>query len=352
MWNKFTLTILLSTLSILAILSSLTSTYAQENVQEIYQIPETAKGPEIPSKGYLVEEIKDNLFWVTDGIYNTMFMVTNNGVIAVDAPPSIGENYLKAISEVTEKPITHLIYSHAHLDHIGASGIFPENITIIAHEKTLTELENAKNVAMNKSSVPKLPTDIFTNNYTLQIGNQILQLDHHGNNHMGGNTFIYAPNQKVLMLVDVIFPGWVPFPYLAVSKDIAGYIETHDIVLNNYDFEKFVGGHLTRLGTVDDVIVQKEFISDLKEAASNANRVVSLNDIAQQVGSFDNPWLIFSEYINAVNEKCEKDMLEKWENKLGGAREVMLTHCFTMTEEERIDPTVQALLQNSSFVTK
>ena len=33
------------------------------------------------------------------------------------------------------------------------------------------------------------------------------------------------------MLVDIIFPGWVPFPYLAVSKDIAGYIKAHDIVL-------------------------------------------------------------------------------------------------------------------------
>jgi hypothetical protein len=42
----------------------------------------------------LVEEIRDGLFWVTDGAYNTMFLVTNEGVVAVDAPPSIGKNYL------------------------------------------------------------------------------------------------------------------------------------------------------------------------------------------------------------------------------------------------------------------
>ena len=59
-------------------------------------------------------------------------------------------------------------------------------------------------------------------NYTLQIGNKTLQLDYYGDNHLPGNIFIYAPKQKVLMLVDVIFPGWVPFPYLAVVKDIAG----------------------------------------------------------------------------------------------------------------------------------
>ena len=86
------------------------------------QIPESAKGPAIPEKGYLVEEIRDNLYWVTDGSYNTMFLVTDEGVVAIDAPPSIGQNYLKAIAEVTDKPVTYVIYSHAHLDHIGAAG--------------------------------------------------------------------------------------------------------------------------------------------------------------------------------------------------------------------------------------
>ena len=62
------------------------------------------------------------MYWVTDGSYNTMFLVTDKGVVAVDAPPSIGKNYLKAIAEVTNKPVTYVIYSHAHLDHIGAQG--------------------------------------------------------------------------------------------------------------------------------------------------------------------------------------------------------------------------------------
>jgi hypothetical protein len=51
------------------------------------QIPETAKGPAIPSeKGYLVQEIGDQLYSVSDGSYNTMFMVTDEGVIAIDRP--------------------------------------------------------------------------------------------------------------------------------------------------------------------------------------------------------------------------------------------------------------------------
>lgn len=161
----------------------------------------------LPEKGYLVEEIRDNLYWVTDGSYNTMFLVTDEGVVAIDAPPSIGQNYLNAIAEVTDKPITHVIYSHAHLDHIGAAGIFPKNATYIAHQDTSAELKRAMSLTKNDSTIPPIPTISFPNNYMLQIGNQTLNLDYYGDNHMSGNLFIYAPNQKTLMLVDIVFPG-------------------------------------------------------------------------------------------------------------------------------------------------
>jgi len=324
----------------------------RSSVSSAAQVPETAKGPTIPAKGYLVQQIRDHLYWVTDGSYNTMFLVTDKGVVAVDAPPTIGKNYLKAIAEVTNKPVTYVIYSHAHLDHIGAAGMFPRNATFIAQQETAAELQRARSVAKNASTVPPLPTVTFAKNYTLQIGNQTLKLDYYGVNHLPGNIFIYAPNQKVLMLVDIVFPGWIPFPYLAIAKDTAGFIKAHDIALNNYNFDTFVGGHLTRLGTRNDVIVQKEFVSDLEKAAAQANQQVSFGEIAKQVGGQPNPWLIFSKYIDAVNENCVNSMLPKWENRLGGAQQFMPTHCFTMTESGRVDPTVHELLQNSTLAYK
>ena len=328
------------------------SYFGSENAisnSKIAPIPDAAMGPTIPKKGYLVEEIRDNLYWVTDGSYNTMFLVTDEGVVAVDAPPSIGQNYLKAIAEVTDKPITHVIYSHAHLDHIGAAGIFPKNATYIAHEDTSAELKRAMSLTKNDSTIPPIPTITFPNNYTLQIGNQTLNLDYYGDNHMPGNLFIYAPNQKTLMLVDIIFPGWVPFPYLAIAEDIAGFIKAHDIALNNYDFDTFVGGHLTRLGTRDDVATQQEFISDLEKAAAKANSEVQFSDIAKQVGNTNDTWLLYSKYIDAVDENCVQTMLSKWESRLGGAKALMSTHCFAMTEAGRVNPSVSAILQNSTM---
>jgi glyoxylase-like metal-dependent hydrolase (beta-lactamase superfamily II) len=324
------------------------SSLGGENVT-MTQIPESARGPPIPEEGYLVEEIRDNLYWVTDGSYDAMFLVTDEGVVVVDAPPSIGQNYLKAITDVTDKPITHVIYSHAHLDHIGAAGIFPKNATYVAHQATGLELQRAMSLASNTSAIPPVPTITFPNNYTLQVGNQTLNLDYYGNNHMPGNLFIYAPNQKTLMLVDIVFPGWVPFVYLAIADDVAGFIKAHDIALNNYDFDTFIGGHLTRLGTRDDVVTQQEFISDLEKAAAKANSEVQFGDVAAQVGGTADTWLLFSKYIDAVDQNCVQTMLPKWESRLGGAEAFMPTHCFAMTESGRVDPSVSAILQNSTM---
>ena len=83
-------------------------------------VPATAKGPAIPSKGYLVQQIGAGLYYLTDGVYQMMFLTTGHGVIAVDAPPTIGHNILRAIAEVTSEPVTHVVYSHVHADHIGA----------------------------------------------------------------------------------------------------------------------------------------------------------------------------------------------------------------------------------------
>src|SRR5580658_2555160 len=79
-------------------------------------VPPPAKGPAIPKFGYLVEEIGDRVFWLTDGLYLMLFMTTAEGVVAVDAPPTIGHNILRAIATVTKSHVTHAIYSHHHAD--------------------------------------------------------------------------------------------------------------------------------------------------------------------------------------------------------------------------------------------
>lgn len=301
-----------------------------EKMREAVPLPESAKGPQIDfSKGYLVEEIKDGLYWVTDGAYNTMFLTTGQGVIAIDAPPSIGKNYLKAIEEVTDEPITHVIYSHTHNDHIGSAAMFPNGVIIIAHQDSALELKDR-----NDPNRP-IPTVTFEDTYTLEVGTQKLELAYYGPMHKPGNIFIYAPNQKVLMLVDVIFPGWTPFKDLAMAQDVPAFLAAHDKVLE-YEFDTFVGGHLTRLGTYDDVQIQKEYFTDIEAAAAKANQEVSFMAIGQEVG-FDNLWLAFQTYADTITQQCTDEVVPKWLDKLGGVDLFTYDHCWKISESQRID---------------
>ena len=294
-------------------------------------VPETAMGPQIDQqKGYLVEEIADGLYWVTEGSYNLMFLVTREGVVVVDAPPSIGDRITAAVDEVTDQPITHVIYSHSHGDHIGAAGrIFPADVTIIAHASTALKLIEAND------PLRPVPDVTFSSEYTLELGGKTLELAYPGNQHEAGNIFIYAPEQKTLMFVDVVFPGWVPFKFLALAKDVPGFLAVHDTILE-YDFDTFVGGHLTRLGTREDVRVAREYAHDVFDNSLAALQSVDFMAIAQEVG-FQNQWALFDAYLDAVAQSCADVTLEAWAGELGGAEAFTFSHCWTMMEAIRID---------------
>lgn len=141
-------------------------------------------------KGYGVKEIKDGLYWVTDGAYNTMFLVTRDGVIAVDALPTIGERQIAAIREATDKPIRYLVYSHEHTDHIGAASLFPFGIQIVAQAETAATLKRRKDPRR------PVPTVTFRDHLTLSLGDQELELIYPGPNHQTGNIIIWAAAAK------------------------------------------------------------------------------------------------------------------------------------------------------------
>jgi len=96
----------------------------QVHATEYGPVPASEVGPAIdPAKGYRVEDFGGGVYMVTEGAYQAMIAVSDVGVILVDAPPSIGAGLLKAVNDVAPgAKVVQLIYSHAHIDHIGYAG--------------------------------------------------------------------------------------------------------------------------------------------------------------------------------------------------------------------------------------
>lgn len=314
-------------------------------------LPPTAEGPAIPpNPGWIVDKVKPdvpNVFWTTDGNYQAMFIVTRAGVVLVDAPDPLPffppMPVLAAIASVTDKPVTHMIYSHSHTDHIGGASLvkkaFP-NVKIVAQEETKRILK-----AENDPRRP-IPTETFKNKIVLNIGGERIELSYFGDTHEAGNAFIYLPKEKILMAVDIAFPGWVPFRRLALSTNVSGWASGYDDILK-FDFDKFVGGHLTRLGTREDIIIGKEYVEDIKKFIEEV--YLDQNALFSAIGAIDAQqgkkgfaattvakWSLFAAFYDFSDKHCSDRLDAKWIGVLGGAETFDFSNCEAWFDARRL----------------
>jgi len=299
-------------------------------ISKYLEVPSSSLGPAIdPAKGYRVQDLGSGLYMITDNGYQSMFLVYDRGVVVMDAPPSFAAHIPEAIAKITDKPITHLIYSHSHADHIGGAKALGGHPIIIAHADTLRLLKRAADP--NRP----LPTISFADKYKLRVGNQVLDLSYHGNAHEPGNIFIYAPSQRVLMVIDVVFPGWMPWRRFALAQDIPAYF-TQVEEIGKMDWDTLVGGHVARTGTHADVQIQVEFDRDVKDAATKALATTTLG-VGLNSADKLNPWAVFDNYIDRVAAQCVNTLTPKWSNKLGGFDVYIWDQCYAMEQSLRIE---------------
>lgn len=282
-------------------------------------------------KDYDLKEVKDNVYVVSSNGYNAMFLVTGEGIIVIDAPPGIGDKIFKAISEVTNETITHLIYSHSHKDHIGAAHVIfkqqPE-IEIIAQNET------AEILKMRNDPDRPFPTTTFVDNTNLTIGNKTIQLTYPGPYHQRGNIFIYVPEQKVLMAVDQLTPGEVPWKHLAATPEVPALERSYDQALA-YNFDIYVPGH-GETGTKEDVKIQQEYVSDLKNFSQFALTNVNYTEATKNIDKQNNA-ASTEAYFNALIDVCVDKMNNKWKDKLNGVGVWTDEHCEKMIQSLRVD---------------
>ncbi|MBQ0853922.1 MBL fold metallo-hydrolase [Streptomyces sp. BH-SS-21] len=297
-------------------------------------VPDTAVGPAL-TDGYHVGRIGGHLYWVTDGYYQAMFLTTTTGVVVVDAPPTIGHNLLRAIRKVTDangrpSEVTHVVYSHSHADHIGAAVLLGPDARRIAH------VETERFLRRDRDPNRPLPHITFKDRYTLRVGGETLELAHHGPNHSPDNIFVHVPRYKTLMVVDVIYPGWVPFKNLAVSQDIPAWVEAHQVAMR-YPWQTLVGGHLGRLGLRADAVVQQRYIDDLELSARQTLESLDPTPFFDKYGPTGNSWAIFKTYLDAAAHQAAQPVVAKYAGRLAAVDVFTVDNAFAMIESLRID---------------
>jgi NAD(P)H-dependent FMN reductase/glyoxylase-like metal-dependent hydrolase (beta-lactamase superfamily II) len=278
-------------------------------------IPGSALGPALNEQGYYVGRVEANLYWVTDGTYQSAFLTTSDGVVLFDAPPTIGHNIQRAVDEIAaangvSNEVAHLIYSHHHADHAGASSLFGRNITRIGHEET------RKLLLRDDDPARPAPEETFQDRRTLEIGGERIELAWHGSNHSPDNIFIHLPDHDALMLVDIVNPGWAPVCQSNLTEDVPGYIEAPDTALT-YPWKHFIGGHMGRLGSRDDVATHRQYMADIADSSRKALDTVDPTPYFVKYG--ENTWAAVRGYLER-DHGCRRGAGHREVHRRSGSR--------------------------------
>ena len=244
-----------------------------------------------------IEQVRDNLYVITGSSTadraafsggNTGVYVGAEGVTLVDTKlPGWGEVLLERVRSVTDKPVTTIINTHTHGDHVGSNAFFPEAVQIVVQENT--EANMGRLGMFEGATAHGMPDTTYQDRLTLGSGADRIELYHFGAGHTSGDTFILYPGLRVLQMGDM-FP-WRDAPFLDRSNGGSGvaFPETLRKLLDNVDgFDTVVPGHIP-VTTPDSLQEYQRFTADLLgavqgaiEAGQSAEEAAASIDLTEQ----------------------------------------------------------------------
>ena len=167
-----------------------------------------------------IEQVKNNLYVITGGGGNTGALVTDDGVVIVDTKnPGWGDAILEKIRTVTDQPVTMIINTHTHGDHVGSNIDFARPVEVIAHTNTKTNMEGM-DAFQSENGRQYLPSRTYDERLTLLDGANQIDLYHFGAGHTSGDSIVVFPALGVAHTGDLF--AWKGVPYIDVDNGGSG----------------------------------------------------------------------------------------------------------------------------------
>ncbi len=156
----------------------------------------------------------------SEGRANAGFVVTPDGVVAIDAgaSPEEGERLLRTIRGITPRPVRWLVLTHHHPDHhFGAIAFRRAGAKVIAHPDARTLASEGGDEALASSwtevvgrdamrgfelaNAPDRPVERAD---TLRLGGRTIVVTHPGPAHTPGDLLVWLPAERVLFAGDLL----------------------------------------------------------------------------------------------------------------------------------------------------
>jgi glyoxylase-like metal-dependent hydrolase (beta-lactamase superfamily II) len=214
-------------------------------------------------KEIAVEKVKDNLFVLRGGGGNTAVFVMANGVAVVDAKnPGWGAPILAKIQELTPKPVTLLINTHTHGDHVSGNVEFPASVDVVVQEHTKANME--KMPIFKEHNNTGMAKRTFRDRMTIGKGADQIDLYYFGRGHTNGDAWIVFPAHRIVHAGDIFAGKSVPLidgNNGGSMLEIPATLRKAHEGLTNVD--QIINGHTPAQTTMADLKEYVQFNEDL-----------------------------------------------------------------------------------------
>ncbi len=157
---------------------------------------------------------------------NSGFIVGDESVLVVDSRFSYNHarQLLKAIRSITDLPVSHLVNTHYHPDHVWGNSIFrAEGAIILARPETKIEMERFSPIyrdhyrdrkpdvfEMIKDVEPALPDSFVAGELRLDLGGIEAVVTYFGPGHTAGDLVVAVPSKRIVFTGGLVSNGYHP----------------------------------------------------------------------------------------------------------------------------------------------
>jgi len=185
------------------------------------------------------------------------------------------------VREITDKPVTTIINTHTHVDHVGGNVEFSAAVRIVTHENTAKVMPEMRPVTggpaqpniFKASGGRGLPNRTFKHRMTLGSGDERIELYYFGPAHTGGDAWVVFPALRVLHTGDVFAHKAIPPMDANNGGSGVGYPRTIErAVAALTAIDTIVTGHSPTTLTLTDLKVYGDFTREFVQTVQAAKR--------------------------------------------------------------------------------
>lgn len=221
-----------------------------------------------------------------------------DGVVLIDDGM---QPYLQIMLDAIEKhagaPVSFVINTHVHGDHVGNNAAMNmQGATIIGHDNIRARLLSdgvSGADGQQPASKDMLPEITFSDGVTLHLNGHRAHVMHVSHAHTDGDAIIHFPDADIIHCGDVFFNGLFPFIDLDSGGSVDGYIAALDTVLAlaGQDTRLIPGhgpaGNKAELEAARDMLMTaRDRVRALVAAGKSEDDIVALDPLAD----FDADW--------------------------------------------------------------